>query len=92
MESLQVQADVSESSLSRVKIGQPCEIQLDALPDRRLRGAVHIVVPTGDRSKAAVMVKIRFIDRDLRILPEMSAKVSFLSRPITRWTRDPGRR
>ena len=89
MESLQVQADVSESSLSRVKIGQPCEIQLDALPDRRLRGAVHMVVPTGDRSKAAVMVKIRFIDRDPRILPEMSAKVSFLSRPITKMDQRP---
>jgi RND family efflux transporter MFP subunit len=84
MESLQVQADVSESSLGRVKIGQPCEIQLDALPDRRLRGAVHMIVPTGDRSKAAVMVKIRFIDRDPRILPEMSAKVSFLSKPVSR--------
>jgi len=84
MESLQVQADVSESSLGQVKIGQPCEIQLDALPDRRLRGAVHRIVPTGDRSKAAVMVKIRFVDRDPRILPEMSAKVSFLSRPVSR--------
>ena len=89
MESLQVQADVSESNLSQVKIGQPCEIQLDALPDRRLRGAVHIVVPTGDRSKAAVMVKIRFIDRDPRTLPEMSAKVSFLSRPITKMDQRP---
>ena len=84
MDSLQVQADVSESSLGRVKIGQPCEVQLDALPDRRLRGAVHMIVPTGDRSKAAVMVKIRFIDKDPRILPEMSAKVSFLSRAITK--------
>ena len=84
MGSLQVQADVSESSLGQVKIGQPCEIQLDALPDRRLRGAVHMIVPTGDRSKAAVMVKIRFVDRDPRILPEMSAKVSFLSKPVSR--------
>jgi RND family efflux transporter MFP subunit len=84
MDSLQVQADVSESNLGQVKIGQPCEVQLDALPDRRLRGAVHMIVPTGDRSKAAVMVKIRFIDKDPRILPEMSAKVSFLSREITK--------
>ena len=84
MESLQVQTDVSESSLGQVKIGQPCEVQLDALPDKRLRGAVHMIVPTGDRSKAAVMVKIRFVDRDPRILPEMSAKVSFLSKPVSR--------
>jgi len=89
MDSLQVQADVSESNLPRVKIGQPCEILLDALPDRRLRGEVHTVVPTGDRSKAAVMVKVRFVDRDSRILPEMSAKVSFLSRPITKMDQRP---
>jgi len=83
MDSLQVQADVSESSLTQVKIGMPCEVQLDAIPDRRFRGIVHMIVPTGDRSKAAVMVKIRFLDKDSRIFPEMSAKVSFLSRPIT---------
>jgi RND family efflux transporter MFP subunit len=83
MGSLQVEADVSESSLSKVRIGQPCQIQLDALPEKRFRGAVHMILPTGDRTKAAVMVKIRFVDQDPRILPEMSAKVSFLSRAVT---------
>jgi RND family efflux transporter MFP subunit len=83
MGSLQVEADVSESSLSKVRIGQPCQIQLDALPEKRFRGAVHMILPTGDRTKAAVMVKIRFVDQDPRILPEMSAKVSFLSRSVT---------
>jgi RND family efflux transporter MFP subunit len=83
MNSLQVEADVSESNLNRIKVGQPCEIQLDALPDLRFRGAVHMIVPTADRSKATVMVKIAFIDKDNRILPEMSAKVAFLSRPVT---------
>jgi multidrug efflux pump subunit AcrA (membrane-fusion protein) len=82
MDSLQVEADVSESNLGKVKIGQPCEIQLDAFPDIRFRGVVHMIVPTADRSKATVMVKIRFIDKDKRILPEMSAKVAFLSREI----------
>ena len=89
MDSLQVQADVSESSLGQVKIGQPCEIQLDALPNKRLRGAVHMIVPTGDRSKAAVMVKIRFVDWDHRILPELSAKVSFLSKPVSKMDQVP---
>jgi RND family efflux transporter MFP subunit len=89
MDSLQVQADVSESSLGQVKIGQPCEIQLDALPDKRLRGAVHMIVPTGDRSKAAVMVKIRFVDWDHRILPELSAKISFLSKPVSKMDQVP---
>jgi RND family efflux transporter MFP subunit len=82
MSSLEVEADVSESNLIQVKPGQPCEIQLDALPEQRFRGEIHIIVPTADRSKATVMVKVRFIDKDNRILPEMSAKVAFLSRPI----------
>ena len=78
--SLQVEADVSESNLAQVKKGQHCEIILDALPGARFRGVVHTVVPTADRTKASVMVKIRFIDTDNRILPEMSAKVAFLER------------
>lgn len=82
MNSLQVEADVSESNLRLVKTGQPCEIQLDALPDVRFRGVVHMIVPTADRSKATVLVKVRFIDKDSRILPEMSAKVAFLSREV----------
>jgi len=83
MNSLEVEADVSESNLSQIKPGQPCEIQLDALPQARFRAEIHMIVPTADRSKATVTVKIRFIDKDPRILPEMSAKVAFLSRPAT---------
>jgi RND family efflux transporter MFP subunit len=81
-ESLQVEADVSESNLEKVREGQPCEISLDALPEERFRGAVHMIVPTADRSKATVLVKVRFIDRDRRILPEMSAMVAFLSKRV----------
>ncbi len=84
MSSLQVEADVSESNLEKVKKGQPCEIQLDALPDTRFRGQVHMIVPTADRSKASVMVKVRFTDRDPRVLPEMSARVAFLERPVAK--------
>ncbi len=80
--SLQVEADVSETNLGLVKVSQPCEIQLDALPGSRFRGIVHTIVPTADRSKATIMVKVRFLEKDPRILPEMRAKVSFLSRPI----------
>lgn len=82
LSSLRVEADVSESSLGKVKVSQPCEILLDALPQSRFRGVVHTIVPTADRSKATVMVKISFVDTDPRILPEMSAKVSFLERPL----------
>jgi RND family efflux transporter MFP subunit len=83
MSSLQVEADVSESNLGLVKQGGPCEIILDAIPGERFPGRVHMIVPTADRSKASVMVKIRFNKLDPRILPEMSAKVAFLSRPLT---------
>ncbi|MEK7750112.1 MAG: efflux RND transporter periplasmic adaptor subunit, partial [Planctomycetota bacterium] len=83
MDSLLVEADVSESNLQKVKIGQPCEMQLDALPENRFRGMVHMIVPTADRSKASVMVKVKFLDKDDRILPEMSAKVAFLERSVT---------
>jgi RND family efflux transporter MFP subunit len=81
--SLQVEADVSESNLEKVKAGQPCEITLDALPHSRFRGVLQTIVPTADRTKASVMVKVRFLESDPRILPEMSAKVSILSRPAT---------
>jgi HlyD family secretion protein len=79
MGSLQVEADVSESNITRVEVGRPCEITLDAYPEKRYRGVVHKIVPTADRAKATVLTKVAFTDRDERVLPEMSAKVSFLS-------------
>ena len=82
MDSLQVEADVSESNLERVSVGQPCEITLDAFPEKRYRGVVHMIVPTADRAKATILTKVRFLDKDDRVLPEMSAKVSFLTQEI----------
>lgn len=80
LDSLMVEADVSESNLASVKSGQPCEVMLDALQNIRLKGVVHTIVPTADRTKASVLVKVRFLDKDSRVLPEMSAKVAFLER------------
>jgi RND family efflux transporter MFP subunit len=85
LDSLIVEADVSEINLAKIKSGQPCEITLDAFPEERFPGQVHMVVPTADRSKATVQTKVKFLERDERVLPEMSAKVAFLSRPV-----DPG--
>jgi HlyD family secretion protein len=79
MNSLLVEADVSESNITRVKPGQPCNIVLDAYPDRSYAGVVHKIVPTADRAKATVMTKVRFKERDELVLPEMSAKIQFLS-------------
>ncbi len=79
MNSLEVEADVSESNIQRVQVGQSCEIILDAFPDVRYPAIVHKIVPTADRAKATVLTKVRFKERDGRVLPEMSAKVNFLS-------------
>lgn len=89
LETLEVEADVSESSLAKVRIGQPCELQFDALPQTRLKGVVNSMVPAVDRSKATVTFKIRFVERDARVLPEMSAKVAFLSRELRADERTP---
>jgi len=78
MYSLEVEADVSESNIEKIKENLPCEITLDAYPERRYPGKVSKIVPTADRAKATVLTKVRFDDLDERVLPEMRAKVSFL--------------
>lgn len=82
MASLEVEADVSESNIEKIHPDQPCEITLDAFPDTRYRGVVHKIVPTADRAKATVLTKVRFAERDSRVLPEMRAKVNFLSKAV----------
>jgi RND family efflux transporter MFP subunit len=79
MSSLEVEADVSEANITRVVPEQGCEIRLDAYPDRRYPGYVTKIVPTADRAKATVLVKIKFKDYDNRVLPEMGAKITFLA-------------
>jgi RND family efflux transporter MFP subunit len=82
MSSLQAEADVSESNIERIVVNQPCEITLDAYPETRYQGYVAKIVPTADRAKATVMVKVGFKSYDSKVLPEMSAKVLFLTKPI----------
>ncbi|MBI3872475.1 MAG: efflux RND transporter periplasmic adaptor subunit [candidate division Zixibacteria bacterium] len=78
MSSLEVEADVSESNIQRIAVGQPCLITLDAFPAEPYRGTVKKIVPTADRAKATVLTKVGFDRLDGRVLPEMSAKVNFL--------------
>jgi len=78
MNSLQVEADVSESNIEKIEPNQNCQITLDAYPGRNYAGYVAKIVPTADRGKATVMVKVGFKSYDKRVLPEMSAKVLFL--------------
>ena len=79
MSSLEVDADVSEANITRVSPDQGCEIRLDAYPEKSYLGYVSKIVPTADRAKATVLVKIKFKDYDHRVLPEMSAKIAFLA-------------
>ncbi len=89
METLEVEADVSEASIAKITVGQPAEIQLDAFPELRLIGEVSRIVPTVDRSKATLLVKVKFVERDPRVLPDMSSKIAFLSRPLKSDERTP---
>lgn len=78
MSSLEVEADVSESSLSKISQDQPVEISVSAIAEKKYAGIVSKIIPTADRGKGTVKVKIRFTDLDERVLPEMAAKVNFL--------------
>ena len=89
MDTLEVEADVAESSLAGIRTGLPVEIQLDAFPGQRFEGVVSRTVPTVDRAKASILVKIRFVRRDPRVLPDMSAKVAFLERQLLEAERKP---
>jgi len=75
---LEVEVDVNEAYIARVHGGQRARITLDAYSDTAFRGTVRQVVPTADRQRATVQVKVAILDHDPRILPEMGAKVEFL--------------
>jgi len=75
---LEVEVDVNEAYIAQIGDAQAARITLDAYPDTSFAGRVRQVVPTADRQKATVQVKVSILDRDRRILPEMGAKVVFL--------------
>ena len=70
--------DVNEAYIAQIQRDQPARITIDAYPDTSFAGRVRQVVPTADRQKATVQVKVSILDRDPRILPEMGAKVVFV--------------
>jgi RND family efflux transporter MFP subunit len=77
-DSLEMVADVNETNISKVKVGQKTEVATEARPDRKYKGEVRQVVPTADRTKGIVQVKIRLLDPDEALLPEMASRASFL--------------
>lgn len=75
---LEVEADVAEANVARLGADQPAEVTVEAIPDRRYKAVLRQVIPTADRTKATVMVKVTILDKDRDLKPEMSAKVDFL--------------
>jgi RND family efflux transporter MFP subunit len=78
LEHLEVDCDVKEDYISRVRVGQPAEVGVDAVPDRRYSGRVRQIIPMGDRARATIKVKVEILDADERLFPDMSSTVYFL--------------
>ena len=78
LETLEIEVDVNEAYIARIRSGQPASIKLDAYPTETFAGRVRQIVPTADRQRATVLVKVAILERDPRILPEMGATVEFL--------------
>ncbi|XHS76644.1 efflux RND transporter periplasmic adaptor subunit [Burkholderiaceae bacterium UC74_6] len=79
MTSLEVQVDVNEAYIAQVKAGMRCEAVLDAYPDWKIPAHVLAVIPTADRGKATVKVRVAMDERDERVVPDMGVRVSFLA-------------
>lgn len=78
MESLELEVDVNEGQIQRVSAGQSVEAVLDAYPDWRIPARVEAIIPTADRARATIQVRVALNERDGRILPDMAARVTFL--------------
>lgn len=82
LSSLVVETDVPEGRMSRVRIGAPCEIVLDAFGDKKFRGEVLEIEPKVNRSKATLTVRVKFLDALQGVFPDMAARVSFLTKAV----------
>jgi RND family efflux transporter MFP subunit len=89
MDSLEVEVDVGESFIDRVRPNQDATVRLNAYPDQPIAAYVIAIIPTADRSKATVKVRVGFRQKDDRILPEMGARVAFLAPAAARQTAGP---
>ncbi len=79
MGTLEVEVDVAEANVARLTADQPAEVTIEAFPEKRYRAKLRQVIPTADRTKATVQVKVALVDQDPDVKPEMSAKVSFIA-------------
>jgi HlyD family secretion protein len=83
LKTLEVEADVNEGSIGQLREGQPAEVTVDAFPGQKWKGVLRQIIPTADRAKAIVKVKVAIVDPAERLLPEMSSSVSFLNNART---------
>lgn len=83
LDTLEVEADVGESNVARLGPEQPAEATVEAFPDRHYRAVLRQIIPTADRTKATVQVKVTILDKDRDLKPEMTARVTFTSRQET---------
>jgi hypothetical protein len=78
MESLEVEVDVNEAYINPRQPKQPVSVALNAYPDEHMKAEVIAIIPTADRNKATVRVRIALLEKNPRVLPEMGVKVAFL--------------
>jgi RND family efflux transporter MFP subunit len=78
LDALEVDTDVKEDFLAQLNRGQPAEVAVDAVPQRRYRGRLREIIPLGDRTRGIVKVKVAILDADEKLFPELSATVHFL--------------
>ncbi|MGH7790881.1 MAG: efflux RND transporter periplasmic adaptor subunit [Thermodesulfobacteriota bacterium] len=82
LDSLEMEADINEQNVGKLQLGMPAEVTLDAYPEHSFRARLRQIVPTADRQKGSVKVKVELLERNERILPEMSCRVHFQSPEI----------
>src|SRR5688572_12372324 len=80
LDTLEVEADVSESNVAKLTPDQPAQVTVEAVPDKKYRAVLRQIIPTADRTKATVQVKVTILDKDPALRPEMSARVEFVER------------
>ena len=79
---LALEVDVAESNVAQLSATQPAEVTVEAFPNKRYRAELRQIIPTADRTKATVMVKVTILDTDPNLKPEMSARATFLASPL----------
>jgi multidrug efflux pump subunit AcrA (membrane-fusion protein) len=80
LDTLEVEVDVAEANVAKLSPSQPAEVTVEAFPEKKYKAELRQIIPTADRTKATVTVKVTVLDRDPNLKPEMSATATFLER------------